>query len=1749
MNINIFSSRFLGCQKHAINTQEASIRHPIQLIKTAISIIAAVLFKRYKVVVVDSNSATSYLQYNTKKLELISLKTLKENNPSHIIETESENNHTSFFRDMNNNIYQARCDKKDHKYHITDIIIKSSPTPPHSDEHYDKNTHDITSNTSDFDEATASSDDETLNSALTNPNNADKHKQTITENSLTVADIQKKSQSNKDNGTAPVDKKYETITDGNKESRSRITNNFTLFSHNQKYQKFDQELQNEPPDSLIDQPANNPVDSISAEAVENKPENKGSDVTNNRCINVFQKSPEIYEIAEDENLFNPPVVVDDQMIKELENNFNDNPDLSLGDFRKFLIYYNIAIMNNTGNPHIDRLQNLRISMGVSLSNSGHDFVADILLLEGNVFREVIHGYLKHCPNKLKDILTSVYSHDKDMKFNTSSIISNQLSSLIFQFNKQQRTQRTRRTRRNQLESIYTGDPAFRTFQWHYEFSQLNSDCGGKGFYDPRLDNKKNLLEVDDWKKFEDISEKLKDFSIKEFEESTKLLTDIIGSPLSLPDIDARINQLNSTKNNSNKQLLTHLNNYKKTLMIIADARYIHFCFEQKIYLHWDKSLLLNKQVWKETYNGHSLHSCFKQITDIDQLTHPIINEAQLAWIVTSHEKNKGKEDIDVCIEGGGPAGLMSGMTQYKAGANVTIAEKRNTDYNRVQIVRLDQKTMSWLKFYIPQGYIELFPQTQQEVKDVSHAKFGIIKSDGSGLITINELEDKLHKQNTKLSSLSAKREDGELELQCWAMTEIVDVSTDKQGKSFCLMKQSHLELDKDTVELIQVAIAPPEFKKKSFDILICAGGKTSTVGKYLEPVNVTQQQYYGVCTWDTKPSKRNEIKKFDEFRFVLPLDKKLENKLDEQFNEQLSNEEQELLFNSTQPINLHPSTGDTLGKMLVDNIKKSLETSYTVDGNPLRSDSLQTRLFENHDRFYMGMEIPSGYDNWSNTILKNVPEEQKDIAVQILMKCWYQAVSCCFGLNDHGATKDRINTKFSSRFPLQQHRLKKNPVQLGNGLIVAIGDASCAPHFMTAYGMTAVRASVDNAETLTTKIIEAKSKPKAQEKSEITSAKTTYINDQCDLENEVVRKGQQILGPATDFLDSQDIFSGGEVLINTSRQLHVDSENKSRLLQGTSDENDKTKIKRLKQQCASALDNLKQTESEIIQYQKNLKTKLKHLQETKESMQEFLLARRNKIKNDLSKTRLAETMKEMDNKNIDEKATSHTKFHENKILNNIENEKFIKATSQAENITDKVIESMKKQYVETMNENPCFSIKDTEELDHFWDIKTSKTLIKKQKEYLFNSVIEHIINKQNEIIDTFNNSNKLTIDHRIAKRELKYLKTLKDVFFPNQQKKPTSTFLIDVDALSKNNEFDEFAEHLFMSRWNNKKERKSIISVFKNEKDKPILSQLEQTLQKIKLFEPTSWHSKSAFELETILSNLNIAGDEAKKLSGKAHVMIQTAERNDRISKPNVIQQLENTQDLIKDNQNKLVIAFHYLINNTDANTLKNNSLSVKTIEKELNLLTTTIVDTVKENTKKMINEQANKLANKLDISFDGAQQLTKKQMHQNSLMKKSTDAAKQHESSPFLESPQIVKEMHTLIWDNLRNKSAFWKHNHDALKTILQKSENNQPLSDDEQVHFDDLSPLLDNITLQTSFCLQATTGLDNNFRLISPSEVMKIKNIYSKTPQDNLQKKNKKTQLEYFFVPVIVNSKDNVQFGKIIKPQIRSNLFNQKV
>src|SRR5262249_22288884 len=109
----------------------------------------------------------------------------------------------------------------------------------------------------------------------------------------------------------------------------------------------------------------------------------------------------------------------------------------------------------------------------------------------------------------------------------------------------------------------------------------------------------------------------------------------------------------------------------------------------------------------------------------------------------------------VGIEGAGPTGLLLAITQFEAGSNVSLFEKRSGLYDRSQIVRLDTKWMAMLKFYLGEQYYKLF-------LDENHK--GVVREDGFGEITTMDLEAVLNIRLNELISMLEPKDQSQLEI-------------------------------------------------------------------------------------------------------------------------------------------------------------------------------------------------------------------------------------------------------------------------------------------------------------------------------------------------------------------------------------------------------------------------------------------------------------------------------------------------------------------------------------------------------------------------------------------------------------------------------------------------------------------------------------------------------------------------------------------------------------------------------------------------------------------------------------------------------------------------------------------------------------------------------------------------------------------------------------------------------------------------
>ncbi len=402
---------------------------------------------------------------------------------------------------------------------------------------------------------------------------------------------------------------------------------------------------------------------------------------------------------------------------------------------------------------------------------------------------------------------------------------------------------------------------------------------------------------------------------------------------------------------------------------------------------------------------------------VDSMRGERIDEAQLlAWI---KEHNEARIHPKVVLAGGGPTGLLAALTQYQAGADVSLFEKRDMLYDRTQIVRLDPKWMDMLRFYLGEAYYQLF-------HDTGHR--GIVRSDEFGEIALFYLEDALHMRLTELISMDNKGIDRK------AAHELVDIVPPKEPNG----RYAVVAHSSDSSPLLQEA-----------DLLVITSGKKSPLReKFLgSSVPVTNEEYYGVCSWLSPviPNQHpDSLDLFQDFRGMLDLNASFFQRFRDRFDAWVDLTIRDpTLQNSFHQITHSPE----FDRLIASDFSQS---------------HVQTRTFENRGLIYIGMEIPREVRQW-------VFEEcnQGKEALQVLKQSWFQTVMESYGLDQtHGLTLDKMDKKFAATFPVDQIRLDKehamslfqnNQSQL---LITTAGDARCSPHFMRYSGLTGGRENI-----------------------------------------------------------------------------------------------------------------------------------------------------------------------------------------------------------------------------------------------------------------------------------------------------------------------------------------------------------------------------------------------------------------------------------------------------------------------------------------------------------------------------------------------------------------------------------------------------------------------------------------------------------------------------------------------------------------
>ncbi|KEQ19373.1 hypothetical protein [Endozoicomonas numazuensis] len=441
---------------------------------------------------------------------------------------------------------------------------------------------------------------------------------------------------------------------------------------------------------------------------------------------------------------------------------------------------------------------------------------------------------------------------------------------------------------------------------------------------------------------------------------------------------------------------------------------------------WHSSVLSRPEYWAKPQE----HQAYMKMLEIDQLRSPEIFQAQREWIIKEHKS--ANRHPKVVIEGGGPIGLMSAISQFEVGGNVKVLEKRKFDFQRAQILRLDPIWIGMLKFYLGEKFYELF--RIPEHPDTHNAR-GFIGKDSFGGLTTRDLEKALLDELQTLTQMAPSR-DALVPVEQCELTHIEDPNDQHPGFTVHAKTSDGEKRFTDDVE-----------------VLICAGGKgSSTRNQYLPSKVVTNEEYYGVCTWEGADVQTDQFGHFEDFRQMIVCDRIFRG----EFARQLNDDDSNRLLGEMSP------KGQTAAQKIIGSGSRIFTTlSGRIAGTPL-----QTRCFENKEQFYIGMEIPSQIKDYladaQRILLADGATEEDVRKLQLLIRtAWFQTVANSYGVDEKlNARKGAINKKFATTFSVAQDRTENNVIYKGGKvplMITAAGDAAASPHFMSGTGLTSGR--------------------------------------------------------------------------------------------------------------------------------------------------------------------------------------------------------------------------------------------------------------------------------------------------------------------------------------------------------------------------------------------------------------------------------------------------------------------------------------------------------------------------------------------------------------------------------------------------------------------------------------------------------------------------------------------------------------------
>ena len=439
---------------------------------------------------------------------------------------------------------------------------------------------------------------------------------------------------------------------------------------------------------------------------------------------------------------------------------------------------------------------------------------------------------------------------------------------------------------------------------------------------------------------------------------------------------------------------------------------------------------------------------------------------------------------------------------------MTLLEKRDTLYNRPQILRLDAQWLNDLRYYLSaEQFDSLFDteggQSSHDGNDHYSKGTGHLSKTGAGHTLTSKLEEALHTRLSEMIALEQQSSEQSGHLHRLAAHQVTGIEAPKDDDSHYQVVYDYQPKYDPTLSSDARKNTPPETRKLAADVVIVAGGRNSALRQqFFNATEATSASPYGVASWANTRRTDKTQPKDENIQQMLVMREEFLTQYHSQLMDQLNPvsgtvgsylspaarralvpilQLDEEAINALAPdLSQLSEQEDNSERQVLEQLHAQTKTVPPSETNIIfalqnaEGEVCQLRSFENRNTSYLGMEIPESVDRWLESVDEvlgqdnEIPTPERKAVMALLKQVWFQSAADSKGFDErYNARLENMDAKFTATFPVAQENLGQNYSRLhrenndNSLLMLPVGDAAATPHFMSASGLSGGRATVD----------------------------------------------------------------------------------------------------------------------------------------------------------------------------------------------------------------------------------------------------------------------------------------------------------------------------------------------------------------------------------------------------------------------------------------------------------------------------------------------------------------------------------------------------------------------------------------------------------------------------------------------------------------------------------------------------------------